>query len=135
MLPVINPALSRLRRLFVVSMIAYAVLVVVAVSLFRTGDPAAPVAVALAIAPALPVVGMVFAITRYLVEETDEYLRMLMVRRMIVATCIALSFATVLGFLENFRQIGAVPAFWVAVVWFASLGLADLAGLAERRAG
>jgi hypothetical protein len=79
-------------------------------------------AYAAAVIPALMIVGMFFTIGRYLVDEQDEYQRMLMVRQSLVASGVALSVATVWGFLESFDLAPHVDAYWVAVLWFGGLG-------------
>ena len=91
----------------------------------RLQAPAAgrPVAYLAAVLPALPIIGIFAAIGRYLVEEQDEYLRMLMVRQTLWASAFALSVATVWGFLESFDMVGHVEAYYVAVLWFGGLGL------------
>ena len=76
-----------------------------------------------AILPALPIIGIFAAIGRYLVEEQDEYVRMLMVRQTLWASGFALSVATVWGFLENFELVGHVDAYYIAILWFGGLGL------------
>jgi hypothetical protein len=76
-----------------------------------------------AILPALPIIGIFFAIGRYLVEEQDEYVRMLMARQTLWASGIALSVATAWGFLENFGLVGHVDAYYIAVLWFFGLGV------------
>ena len=76
-----------------------------------------------AIVPALLIIGIFVAIGRYLVEERDEYQRTLMVRQTLVASGLALSVATVWGFLESFGLAVHIDAYWVAVVWFGGLGL------------
>jgi hypothetical protein len=76
-----------------------------------------------AVLPALPIIGIFAAIGRYLVEEQDEYVRMLMVRQTLWASGFALSLATAWGFLESFELVGHVDAYYIAVAWFAGLGL------------
>src|SRR6476646_6606426 len=76
-----------------------------------------------AILPAIPIIGIFAAMGRYLVEEQDEYVRMLMVRQMLWATGFALSVATIWGFLESFDLVGHIDAYYVAVLWFGGLGL------------
>ena len=83
-------------------------------------DPALRLGVALL--PGLAVIGVFWAIGRLIVEEQDEFLRMLIVRQSLVATGFALSIATIWGFLEGAEIVPHVPAFWWAVTWF--LGLA-----------
>ena len=63
-----------------------------------------------AILPALPIIGVFAAIGRYLVEEQDEYIRMLMIRQTLWASGFALSVATVWGFLESFELVSHVEA-------------------------
>lgn len=94
-----------------------------------------PTAYCAAVVPALLILGIFFAVGRYLVEEQDEYLRMLMVRQTLVATAIALSFATVWGFLTSADLAPRLDAYWIAVVWFGGLGAGDCFNrLVERRA-
>ena len=76
-----------------------------------------------AILPALPIVGIFWAIGRYLVEEQDEYVRMLMVRQILFASAFTLSLATIWGFLSNFGLVGRADGYWVAIAWFFGLGL------------
>src|SRR5438045_2963855 len=76
-----------------------------------------------AILPALPIIGIFFAIGRYLVEEQDEYVRMLMVRQTLWASGFALSVATVWGFVENFGLVGHIEAYYISVLWFFGLGI------------
>jgi len=79
-----------------------------------------------AILPALAIIGIFVAIGLYLVEETDEYLRMLLVRQTLWASGFALSVATIWGFLESFDLVGHIPVYWVSVLWFLGLGIGAL---------
>ena len=79
-----------------------------------------------AILPALPIIGVFAAIGRYLVEEQDEYVRMLMVRQTLWASGFALSLATAWGFLESFDLVDHIDAYYIAVLWFAGLGLGSI---------
>src|SRR3982751_4688041 len=76
-----------------------------------------------AILPALPIVGIFVAIGRYLVEEQDEYVRMLMVRQILWASGFTLSVATVWGFLDNFDLVGHADGYYIVIVWFFGLGI------------
>ncbi len=76
-----------------------------------------------AIVPALLIIGVFVAIGRYLLEERDEFVRMLMIRQTLVASALALSLATLWGFLENFGLAPHIDAYWLAVIWFGGLGL------------
>jgi hypothetical protein len=84
------------------------------------------VAFVVAVLPALPIIGIFGAIGRYLVEEQDEYVRMLMVRQILWASGLTLSFATVWGFLDNFGLGGHADGYWLIALWFAGLGLGGM---------
>jgi hypothetical protein len=79
-----------------------------------------------AILPALPIVGIFGALGRYLVEEQDEYVRMLTVRQILWASGLTLSLATIWGFLDNFGLVGRADGYWLIAIWFAGLGLGGL---------
>jgi hypothetical protein len=79
-----------------------------------------------AILPALPIIGIFGAIGRYLVEEQDEYVRMLMVRQTLWASAFSLSVTTTWGFLDNFGLVGHVDGYWIAILWFSGLGLGGI---------
>src|SRR4029079_546020 len=79
-----------------------------------------------AVLPALPIIGIFGAIGRYLVEEQDEYVRMLMVRQVLWASAFSLSLATVWGFLDNFELVGHADGYWIVIAWFFGPGLGGL---------
>lgn len=116
-------ARRRYRRTALGLSVLYAVLLIGVSVFFKTGPRTGVSAYAAAVLPALPIIGVFYAIGRYLVEEQDEFLRMLMVRQILWATGIALSIATVWGFLESFNVVRHVDAYWVAVLWFGGLAL------------
>ncbi|MEQ8410246.1 MAG: hypothetical protein RIC51_02745 [Erythrobacter sp.] len=98
-------------------------LVAVASLSFFDADQSGPFAlrVALAVLPGLAIIGVFWAIGRLMVEEEDEFLRMLTVRQSLVATAVALSAASVWGFLESADLVVHLDAWWVAVAWFFGL--------------
>ncbi|MBA3669830.1 MAG: hypothetical protein H0W71_07180 [Sphingomonas sp.] len=103
--------------------LAYSIFLVGAVYGFKHDLLSGPVTYIAAILPALPIIGIFAAIGFYLVEEQDEYVRMLMVRQTLWASGFALSAATIWGFCEAFDLAGHVEAYYVAVLWFGGLGL------------
>jgi len=121
-----NPALKRYVIRVAISMAAYIVTLMLAIRLVRDGHMTGPLAWILAALPGIAVTGVFWAIGRLLIEETDEYQRMLLVRQSLVASAFALSIATVWGFLENARLVGHVDAFYVAILWFIGLGVGSL---------
>jgi Na+-driven multidrug efflux pump len=79
-----------------------------------------------AVLPALPIIGIFAALGRYLVEEGDEYVRMLMVRQILWASGLTLSVATIWGFLDNFGLVGHADGYWLIALWFVGLGLGGI---------
>ena len=77
----------------------------------------------LAVLPALPVIGMIWAIGRLVVETEDEYQRFLLIKQILIATGLTLAIATIWGFLEEFGVAAHVPAYWGTVLWFAMIGV------------
>jgi len=116
-------ALTRYNYRVVILSLIYAAFLIAAVYLFKHQLLSGPIAYVAAILPALPIIGILGAIGRYLTEETDEYLRMMMVRQALIASGFALSIATIWGFLENFDLVDHVYAYYVQVLWFAGLGV------------
>jgi len=80
----------------------------------------------MAILPALPIIGIFAVMGRYLVEEQDEYVRMLTVRQSLWASGFALSVATIWGFLESFNMVEHVDSYSVAIIWFMGLAVGSL---------
>jgi hypothetical protein len=81
---------------------------------------------AIAILPALPIIGIFIALGRYLVEEQDEYVRVLMVRQTLWASGFTVSLATIWGFLDNFGLVGHIDGYWIVVVWYFGLGIGGI---------
>ena len=81
-----------------------------------------PALYAIAVLPALPLIGVIWALGRFLIEETDEYQRALMVRKMLVATGFLLVVTAVWGFLEQFALVPHLPAYWCFILWCIGLG-------------
>lgn len=103
--------------------LAYAVLLIAANFFFKLHLVSGAAAYLVALLPAIPIIGIFGAIGRYLVEEKDEYVRMLMVRQSLWASGFALSLATIWGFLESFGLVDHVDGYYVMIAWFFGLGL------------
>ncbi|MDH7640946.1 hypothetical protein [Sphingomonas oryzagri] len=118
-----NPAQKRYNKRVIGLSLLYAALLLPAVWLFKHHMVTGPLAWVVAILPALPIVAIFAAIGGYIVEETDEYQRMLLIRQTLYASGFMLAIITVWGFLESFDMVGHIPAYWASVLWFAGLGL------------
>ncbi len=122
----ITPAVRRYTRRFVAMSFAYVAVLLISVGLYNSYGVTGPVLWVLALLPSLPVMGMMWAIARLLIEEDDEYQRQKMVNSSLIATGITLIICTIWGFLETF---GLVPHIWVWAVfpiWATSWGLGQL---------
>jgi hypothetical protein len=86
-----------------------------------------PLAWIVAILPAIPIIGIFAAMGRYLVEEQDEYVRMLMVRQILWASGFTLSCVTIWGFLDNFGLVGHVDGYWIIMVWYVGQSVGSIA--------
>ncbi len=118
-----SAAIKRYNRRVILLSLAYAVFLLGAVYAFKHHLLGGPLAWIAAILPAIAIIGIFASIGVYLVEETDEYLRVMMVRQTLWASGFALSIATIWGFLESFDLVDHIPAYAVAVLWFGGLGL------------
>jgi hypothetical protein len=122
-----NAAQRAYQRRAVPLMVAYVAALAFAIWVHDAMAPTGPLAVALAILPALPLIGVVWALGRLLVEEQDEYLRSLHVRQFMIATGFMLVVTCVWGFLETFELVPHVPMYWAFITWCAGLGIGTMA--------
>ena len=116
-------AMRRYLMRLAVSMTAYILTLTLALRFVGGGVVTGPPAYLLALLPGLSVAGVFWAVGRLMIEEQDEYLRMIFVRQSLVATGFTLSIVTMWGFLENFDLVPHVDAFYVAILWFFGLGV------------
>jgi hypothetical protein len=119
-----SPAIRRYTVRLAVLMSLYVILIFAAGWTFRHSDISGAPAYALAITPALPIIGVFWAVMRLLVEESDEYIRMLHVRQSLFATGFCLTVMTIWEFLQNYDLVPAGNGgFGAAFFWFVGLGL------------
>jgi hypothetical protein len=122
-----SPASRRYTMRLAVLMSLYVALLSGAAWLFRNHPPQGALAYALAILPALPVIAVVWAVMRFIVEETDEFQRMLLVRQCLFASGFSLTVMTVWEFLQNFDLVPpGNGGFGVFFFWAMGLGLGAL---------
>lgn len=120
----LSPAARRYTWRLAVLMAIYLVTLFAAVTLFRNGSVEGALAWLLAIAPALPIIGVFWAVMRFILEERDEFIRMLIVRQCLVATGFCLTVMTVWEFLQNFELVPpGNGGFGAAFFWFVGLGV------------
>lgn len=121
-----NVAQRAYQRRAIPLMLAYVAALVGANWLHELLEPTGPLAIALAILPALPLIGVVWALGRLLVEEQDEYLRSLHVRQFMIATGFMLAVTCIWGFLETFALVPHLPMYWAFIIWCAGLGIGTM---------
>jgi len=122
-----SPAIRRYLIRLAVLMTAYVILLFGSITLFQKNQPTGIAAYALAIAPALPIIGVFWAVMRLLIEEPDEFQRMLFARQCLIATGFCLTIVTIWEFLQNFELVPpGNGGFGAAFFWFAGLGVGAL---------
>jgi len=126
-----SPVKRRYQRRVMAAATVYVFGLIAAIGANVQLHPTGALAYAVALAPALPVVGMIVAMGLYMREETDEFQRAVHAEGALWATGGLLSVATVWGFLEMFGLAAHVEVWWAFPVWAVLLGVGQL--IARRR--
>lgn len=121
-----NPVIIRYNRRILLASFGYVLGLGIAITLWKQFEPPVPVSFALALLPTLPTFFMIWAMGRYLVEETDEYLRFQTIRAALMSLGMVLAVGLFYGFLEVFKLVPHIEAYWVLPVWAIGLGFAQL---------
>lgn len=121
-----NPVQRRYVGRMIPISIAYIATVMLASWIIPDDAAATPLTVTVALVPALATSGFIWAMARYIAELTDEYVRMLEIRKMLVATGLTLALASGWGILELFTDVPRVPLFYVFPVWCLGLAVGSL---------
>ena len=109
------------RARLIPAMFLYVILIALSVRLFNHAHPVGIFAYALALAPALPIIGIIVIVGLYLAEEKDEFQRNLLIQALLWGIGSLLALATAWGFLELFTSVPhfqiylAFPLFWLLV--------------------
>ncbi len=119
-----SPATRRYVIRIAVLMTFYLIALFSVSRIFRADLVSGPAAYALAVVPALPIIGVFWAVMRLLIEEPDEFIKSLMVRQSLVATGFCLTVMTIWEFLQNFDLVpSGNGGFGAAFFWFVGLGI------------
>jgi len=110
---------------FVPAMLSYVGVLSGSLWAIRNLTPEGPLLWALAVAPALPVIAVIAIMGLYLLEETDEFLRTVLVQSMLWGIGLTLSACTAWGFLENADVVPHIPLYLVFPAFCGSFGLAQ----------
>ena len=123
----VNPVIVRYNRRVLFASFGSVLCLGIAISIWNRTEVSGPAAVALALLPSLPTFGMIWAMGRYLVEETDEYLRHRAIMAALLSLGLVLAIGIFWGFLEMFEVVPHIWAWWILPVWAIGLGIAQLA--------
>ena len=121
-----KPAHRRYYARMAIAMAIYLASLLAADWLIRDEGITGPLAAILATIPGLCTAAIFWILARLVVEERDEYLRMLLVRQLMIATGIALSAAAIWGYLEMFELAGHIDAYWWPAIWCFGTGIGGI---------
>lgn len=121
-----SPAAARYNRRMLAASFAYVIGFLVAIALFVDQTVSKPVAAMLSLLPTFGTFGMIWAMARYVIEESDEYLRVRTVNAALVATGLLLAAGTFWGFLTTFDVAPHVPMWVIVPLWAIGLGIGQL---------
>lgn len=120
-----NPAQRRYMARFIPAMTLYVILIFGVSWVFRQYEPTGPVAWVLALLPALPLLGIIVIMAAYLREETDEFVRRILIESMLWGVGLTLAIMTVWGFVEIYAAAPKLPSFWAFPIFCAGMGVAQ----------
>lgn len=126
-----NPAIRRYLARFLTAMALYVVFLIAAVLAFPRYHPTGAAAYALAILPALPIIGVIAVVGLYLAEEKDEFQRAVLIQGMIWGIGATLAATTAWGFLEVFSLAPHAPLYLIFPLFCACAAVS--CGLLKRR--
>lgn len=122
----ISSHIVRYNRRMLLASFGYVLGLGIAISLYNSMELAGIAAFGVALLPTLPTFVMIWAMGRYLVEETDEYLRYRTVLAALMSLGMVLAIGIFYGFLETFGLVPHIWAWWVLPVWAVGLAIAQL---------
>ncbi|MEO5493773.1 MAG: hypothetical protein ABIR08_07075 [Sphingomonas sp.] len=130
-----DPAEAVYVRRVIPTMIVYLALIVALPFLIAWLKPTGPALWLIALLPAVPLSAVFWFYGRFFIELRDEYIRLLEIRKALIATGIVMMAATAWGFLESYAGAPHLPLFAVPLAWFPCQGIgAAIVEIGERRA-
>ena len=108
-----SPALAEHDLRTLMAVFAYVFCMGAAVALGKAIGPGSPWLWLVALLPTLPILFIIWAMGRYLAEETDEFLRHRAVNAALIGLAAVLVLATVWGTFEQFKLVPHAPGWWL----------------------
>lgn len=125
-------AIIRYMRRLIPLWFVYFFVLIAAINIQRHLHPQGLFAIIVAILPALPLIGFIWALGRLLIEEDDEFQQMMHIRRALIATGFLLVVSTIWGFLEGSDLAPHLPAWSAFIIWNIGLLFAGILPWARR---
>lgn len=120
-----SPAMKRYQSRFWPLMAGYAVLIFGAAWLVKHGPPPGGWRYVVAVAPAVPLIG-VFAVFGLYLADMEEFRRWIVVQSMLWALGLMLAFTTIWGFLEMLAEAPHLELWWVFPIYSVTQGIAQV---------
>ena len=118
-----TPAMRRYNQRFLAFSAIYMVAMIVGGNLADSIEPGSALLWLTATAPLVPVLGMIWTMGRFLVEEEDEYQRHRAVNAALWGLALVLCLGSSWGFLEMFGLLPHVWAWWVFPAFALGMGV------------
>ncbi len=126
---------KRYQRRVLTTMAVYMALLFGVVTLVKHVHVQGVLLYVVAVLPAVPVILVLAAMGRYLQEETDEYLRMVTMRSLLVGTAALMGVIVVNDFLQAIAERPSLPPFTCFIVFFVAFGIAQVVQKLQNRGG
>ena len=117
-----NPTTGRYIRRMIAILVVYLAGIILASLVVDRAAPLGPLTIALALLPGMAMIAAIWAMGRFIADLTDEYLRMLEVRKVLTATGVTLAITSVWGLIELYSDaVPRLPVFYVFPIWCGGL--------------
>jgi len=112
-----TPAIRRYMARITAAMTIYVAGLIGANYLIESELVSGPLAWGVALVPGLAIASVFYAVGMLILEQKDEFIRMLLIRQNLIAPAFAMSIVAVWGFLEGFGLVGHVAGYYIVVLW------------------
>lgn len=119
----VSPAITTYNRRFLMATAGYMAGLGIAIAIYNRTQVSDTGAFGLALLPAIPVLGMIWAMARYITDESDEYLRHRAVIASLFGLALLLAMASVWGFMELFGVVPHAQSWLAFPIWAGGMGL------------